>query len=80
MSTHDIPDDTLNSRLEYCIDEYVRKRTHRDILRDKWFGDYSLEEIAERHKMSVTNVKNVLYTTGDKIILRAYKMSVDLQK
>lgn len=75
--SHDIPDDTLNSYLEYCIDEYVRKYKHRDMLRDKWFGDLSLEEIAEKYETSTTNVKHVLYTTGDRIIVKAYDMSLN---
>lgn len=74
---HDIPEGTLNSRLEYCIDEYVRKYAHREILREKWFEDYTLEEIAEKHKMSVTNVKRIIYTEGDKIIVKAHELSMD---
>ena len=75
--SHEIPKDTLNSRLEFCISEYVRKYAHREILREKWFEDMTLEEIAEKHKMSVTNVKRILYTVGDEIIVRAHELSMD---
>ena len=72
--THDIPDDTLNSNIEYCIDEYVRLTRHREMLRDKWFGGLSLEQVAEKYGISVTATKTVIYDTGDKILLRASKM------
>jgi DNA-directed RNA polymerase specialized sigma24 family protein len=69
-----IPEDTLNSNIEYCIDEYVRLYEHRDMLREKWFKGKTLEEIAELHNISVTQVKNIIYTLGDKILVRASKM------
>lgn len=69
-----IPEDTLNSNIEYCINEYVRLYEHRDMLREKWFYGKTLEEIAESHNLSVTQVKNVIYTQGDKILIRASKM------
>ena len=32
-----IPEDTMNSCINYCLDEYVRLKEHRAILRDHWF-------------------------------------------
>ena len=72
--THDIPEETLNSNIEYCINEYVRLTRHRDMLRDKWFGGLSLEQIAEKYRISVTATKTVIYDIGDKILLRASTM------
>ena len=72
--THDIPDDVLNSHVEYCINEYVRQLVHRDMLRDRWFGGLSLERLAEKYDISVTAVKDVIYGIGDKVLLRASKM------
>lgn len=72
--THDIPPETLNSNIEYCINEYVRLIDHREILRDSWFRGLSFEKIAEKHKVSVQTVKNVMYNTGDAILHRASKM------
>ena len=69
--THDIPADTLNSNIEYCIEEYVRNIEDREILRESWFQGKSFEKIAEDHGISVTTVKNVIYGTGDNILLRA---------
>ena len=69
--THDIPPDTLNSNIEYCIEEYVRNIEHREILRESWFQDKSFEMIAQDHDVSVTTVKNIIYGIGDKVLLKA---------
>ena len=75
--THEIPEDALNSAVKYCIDEYVRLEQHRDILRDRWFRGSTIEAIAIEYKMSETAVKNVIYEIGDKILVRALKMSTE---
>ena len=69
-----IDEETLNSNIEYCIDEYVRLYEHRDILREKWFGGLTIEQIAEKHKLSPERIKQILYKQGDKILIRASKM------
>lgn len=69
-----IPEDVLNSHIEYCINEYVRLYEHREMLKEKWFLGKTLEQIAEEHNLSVTQVKNIIYTQGDKILIRASKM------
>lgn len=72
--THEIDENILNSHIEYCIEEYVRKYEHRRMLREKWFEGCSLDELDEKHSMSVTSVKSVIYGIGDKILLRASEM------
>lgn len=72
--THDIPSDTLNSNINYCIDEYVRLVTNRDMLRDKWFNGYSFNELANKYQVSDQTVKNVIYGIGDDILIRASNM------
>ena len=69
-----INEDTLNSNIEYCIDEYVRLVEHRDILREKWFYGYTLEQLAAKYSKSLSAIKSIVYDTGDKILLRASKM------
>ena len=69
-----IPEDTLNSNIEYCIDEYVRLYEHRNILREKWFEGLTIEELASRHKLSETRIKDILYKQGDKVLIQASKM------
>lgn len=72
--THDIPPDTLNSNINYCIDEYVRLVEHREMLRDKWFYGKTFEKIAEDHKISVQRAKDIIYNIGDPILIRASNM------
>ena len=69
-----IDENILNANIEYCIDEYVRNITHRQILRDKWFYGLSLKELADKYKMSDTSIRRVVYDTGDKILIRARGM------
>ena len=78
-SPHDIPEDTLNSDLEYCLNEYVRSIKHREMLRDWWFRDFTLDELAAKYGYSVARAKaliythgdDLIYTHGDRVILRA---------
>lgn len=72
---HEIPAETLNSNIEYCIDEYVRNVQHREMLRDKWFRGMSLEQIAQKYDVSTTTTKKVIYDIGDPILLRASSMT-----
>ena len=71
---HDIPPETLNSNIEFCIDEYVRLEKHREMLRDRWFCGLPIEQVAEKYGISVTAAKDVIYGIGDTILLRAAKM------
>ena len=71
---HKIPDDVTNSKLRFCIDEYVRIEKHKEMLRDKWFVGLTLEQIAEKYEISDTQTKNIIYGIGDKILLKAEKL------
>ena len=75
-----IHEDILNSKIEYCIDEYVRLKVHRQMLREKWFEGYSLKELADKYKLSDTAIKNVIYGEGDRILCKAYEMSLKVSK
>lgn len=74
MSDHSIPEEIRNSVLQLCIGEYVRNITHRNILRDKWFGGMSLDAIAEKYDITTTTVKRIVYDEGDRILLIAAEM------
>lgn len=71
---HEIPEDVLNSNLEYCINEYVRLSVNREILRDKWFSGMSFEKLAEKYGIAVTTAKDIVYDIGDPILIRASQM------
>lgn len=73
--SHEIDSETLNTCINYCIDEYVRLIEHREMLRDKWFFGLSLKQLADKYHKSDTAVKDVIYGTGDSVLLRAEKMS-----
>ena len=72
--THEIPPDTLNSNINYCINEYVRLVDHRNMLRNKWFHGKTFESIAEDYGISVQRAKDIIYKIGDPILLRASNM------
>ena len=62
---------TLNSAIEYCIDEYVRLYRDREILRDRWFRGLSIKEIADKHNLSETYIKDIFRDIGDDVLFRA---------
>lgn len=74
MTINTLPESVKNSDIEYCIDEYVRKIEHREILRKHWFGKATIGGLAEEYNMSDTAVKKIIYTTGDKILIKATRM------
>ena len=69
-----INENILNSNIEYCINEYVRLVEHRDILREKWFYGYTLDQLADKYNRSTASIKQIVYGIGDKVLQRASKM------
>ena len=74
---HSIDENIINTNIEYCIDEYVRLYEDRDILRAKWFKGYSFKQLAAEYKKTDSAVKKIIYGIGDKILIRASKMSTN---
>lgn len=74
VMSHEISENTRNSAINYCIDEYVCLTEHRDILRDRWFEGKTIAELAEKYHKAETSIKDIIYGIGDKILLRAEKM------
>jgi hypothetical protein len=75
MTNHSIPEDVFNSDLLYCIREFVRSDEQQEILKDWWFRDYTIECLAEKYHKSTTAIKSILYGIGDRILLKADKLS-----
>lgn len=75
MTIHTIGDDVKNSDIEYCINEYVRSIEYRGILYKHWFERKTMGELAEEYNMSETAIKRIVYDIGDKILLKAQKIS-----
>ena len=74
MTIHTIGEDVKNSDIDYCIQEYVRPFKYRELLRDHWFQQKTIGELAAEYDMSETAVKKVLYGIGDKILIKASNM------
>lgn len=66
--THRIPSTVANSRVEYCINEYVRLVRDRDMLKDHWFYGLSFMALADKYDMSLPAVKNIVYQVGDAVL------------
>lgn len=69
---HTIPDDCTNSEVLSLISEYVRLERDQQILRDHWFGGLTFEALAEKHYLSVTRIKEIVYKCGDKVLLKIH--------
>ena len=69
---HTIPDDCTNSEVIALIDEYVRQERDRQILKDHWFGGLTFEGLAEKHYLSVTRIKEIVYKCGDKVLFKIH--------
>lgn len=67
---HEIPENVKNSELTMFIDEFVRLERDRNILKDHWFLGLTFEQLAEKNRLSVNAIKNIVYGIGDKILLK----------
>lgn len=67
---HEIPENVKNSELAMFIDEFVRLERDRNILKDHWFLGLTFEQLAEKNRLSVNAIKNIVYGIGDKILLK----------
>lgn len=72
---HKIPNEVRNSDIIYCINEYVRIELYQQMLKDKWFGYLTIEEISGKYHISETSVKKIIYGVGDAVILKALELS-----
>lgn len=67
---HEIPENVKNSELTMFIDEFVRLERDRNILKDHWFLGLTFEQLAEKNRLSVNAVKNIVYGIGDRVLLK----------
>lgn len=68
---HGIPEDVANSVVDHCISEYVRNNRDQNVLREHWFNGQSFMALAEKHDLSLTTVKRIVYDEGDQVLRRA---------
>lgn len=62
-----IPDDTPNSEIIRLINEYVRIKRDRCILKDRLVNGMCFEPLAEKFDLSVRQTKNIVYRNEKKI-------------
>ena len=53
-----------NSRLREIIDDYIHSERDRQILTDKFCDKKTMEQIAEIHELSVSQVKRIITRDG----------------
>lgn len=63
MSFDDIP----RSKIEFLIEEWIRKERDRAILKRRLLDGITYERLAEEFDLSPTQIKNIVYKAGDKI-------------
>ena len=56
-----------NSQIEDFIDEYVRSRRDRMIMRDRLVNGFRYEPLAEKYDISVSQVKRIVKKHGEVI-------------
>ena len=61
MKSHKLPASIKNSEAEFFIAEFVRYPQHQKMLRDWWFSQITIQQIAEKYNYSTTHTKEILY-------------------
>lgn len=59
-----------NSQISAVIDEYIHSERDRRILKRRFIDGICFEPLAEEEKLSVRQVKNIVYKYGDRILLK----------
>jgi len=58
-----------NSQIASLIDEYIHSERDRRILKRRFIDGIGYERLAEEMDMSVSQIKRVVYKSGDKVFL-----------
>lgn len=62
-----------NSSIIEAICEFVKGTKNREIILDRYIELLTFEQLAEKHNLSVSTVKRIVYRYGDKVLLEAEK-------
>lgn len=60
-------DDLPRSKIEFLIDEWVRKERDRAILKRRILDGITYERLAEEFDLSVRQIKTIVYKSENKI-------------
>ena len=56
-----------NSEIEKIIDEYIHNQRNRVLLKRRYIDGITLEKLSAEFKISVNQVKNIIYKNEDMI-------------
>lgn len=62
-----------NSSIIEATYEYVKGEKNREIIVDRYIELLTFEKLAEKHDLSVSTVKRIVYKYGDKVLIEAEK-------
>ena len=62
-----------NSSIVEAAYEYVKGKKNREIIVDRYIELLTFEKLAEKHDLSVSTVKRIVYKYGDKVLIEAEK-------
>ena len=62
-----------NSSIIEAAYEYVKGEKNREIIVDRYIELLTFEKLAEKHDLSVSTVKRIVYKYGDKVLIEAEK-------
>lgn len=62
-------EDVSNSKIESCINEWIKSQRDRAILKDRLINGICFEPLAEKYELSVRQTKNIVYK-GESILLK----------
>lgn len=62
-----------NSNIIEAAYEYVKGEKNREIIVDRYIELLTFEKLAEKHDLSVSTVKRIVYKYGDKVLIEAEK-------
>ena len=62
-----------NSGIIEATCEFVKGTKNREIIVDRYIELLTFEQLAEKHNLSVSTVKRIVYGYGDKVLLEAEK-------
>lgn len=59
--------DYSRSEIEHAIEEWVLNERYRAIMRRRLIDGITYERLAEEFDMSVSQIKRIVYKSGDKV-------------
>lgn len=59
--------DISNSEIDYLIDQWIRNKRDRAMLKDRLIDGMTYERLAEKYDLSTQQVKNIVYKAMDRL-------------